>query len=247
MSKINTKSKLREYIKRKLGAPLLNVELTDDMLDDSIDRAIEVYSEYAYGGTEEIALILELDELDEGVKEYKLPDRTIAVTHLQASSIYNAMSTIPKGYTLAMDNPMATAMSNFSQASNMDIQSMVQSMSAISSIKSLFEIEINYSFNFNNKILRLHENPTSKIILLELGLEYEPADIDLIYNNQWVKKRAEGEAWLTWGHLMGKYSSDLINGSQINYGDMQQRGETIIDKTDEELYEIGEALGVYIF
>ena len=50
MARINTKEKLRDYIKRRLGAPLLRVELTEDMLNDCIDKAVEIYSEYGYDG-----------------------------------------------------------------------------------------------------------------------------------------------------------------------------------------------------
>ena len=85
------------------------------------------------------------------------------------------------------------------------------------------------------------------ISFLELGLEYSPAAVDNIYGNQWIKKRAEGEAWLMWSNVMGKYSSQLVNGSEINYADMQSKGEALIEKSEEELEGLFEPLGVYVF
>ena len=241
MARIKTKEALRDYIKVRLGAPLLKVELTDDMLDICIDRAIEVYSEYGYDGTEEATLLVTLEP---GVLEYTLSDRTIAVTGLQASSTYSTFINIPAGYTLAM-NPITLNMQD--NVSNIDIQSMTQRMAKMSNLRSIFDVQVNFDFNHNTKILRFFEQPVSSVAVLELGLDYEPLEVDNIYNNQWIKKRAEGEAWLAWGSLMGKYSSQLVNGSEINYGDMVSKGEAMVEKSEEELEGLFEPLGVYVF
>jgi hypothetical protein len=241
MAKIKTKDALREYIKRRLGAPLLKVELTEDMLDDCIDKAIEVYSEYAYDGCTQETLLVELIP---GQLDYVLPDSVIAVTGLQSSSTYSTFINIPAGYTLAM-NPITLNMQD--NVSNIDIQSMTQRMAKMSNLRSIFDVQVNFDFNFNTKILRFFEQPVSSVAVLELGLEYEPMEVDNIYGNQWIKKRAEGEAWAMWGSVMGKYSSQLVNGSEINYADMQSKGEAIIEKSEEELEGLFEPLGVWVF
>ena len=241
MAKIKTKDELREYIKRRLGAPLLKVELTEDMLDDCIDRAIEVYSEYGYDGTEEATLLVELTP---GQFDYKLPDRVIAVSGLQCSSTYSTFINIPAGYTLAM-NPITLGLQD--NITNIDIQSMTERMARMSNLRAIFDVQVNFVYNYNTKILRFMEQPVSDVAVLEVGLEYEPAEIDNIYGNWWIKKRAEGEAWKMWGTLMGKYSSSLVNGSEINYADMSSRGEQMIQETDEELEGLFEPLGIYVF
>ena len=91
------------------------------------------------------------------------------------------------------------------------------------------------------------EQPVSSVAVLEIGLEYEPLEVDNIFGNFWIKKRAEGEAWKMWGSLMGKYNSQLVNGSEINYSDMVARGEAMIEDSKEELEGLFEPLGVYVF
>lgn len=241
MARIKTKESLRNYIKVKLGSPLLNVELTDEMLDLCIDKAIEVYSEYAYDGTEQATLLVELTP---GVMDYTLPDRTIAVSGLECSSTYSTFINIPAGYTLAM-NPITLNMQD--NVSNIDIQSMTERMAHMSNLRSIFDVKVNFDFNHNTKILRFFEEPTSSVAVLELGLEYEPMEIDNIYNNFWIKKMSEAQAWLAWGSLMGKYSSQLVNGSEINYNDMRDRGKTMEDECLEELQGLFEPLGIFVF
>jgi len=241
MAKIKTKEALREYIKRRLGAPLLKIEMTEDMLDDCIDKAIEVYAEYGYDGCTQETLLVNLEP---GKLDYKLSDEVIAVTGLECSSTYSTFINIPAGYTLAM-NPITLNMQD--NVSNIDIQSMTQRMAKMSTLRSIFDVQVNFDFNFNTKILRFFEAPVSRVAVLELGLEYQPQPIDNIYNNQWIKKRAEGEAWVMWSSVMGKYSSQLVNGSEINYADMQSKGEALIDKSEEELEGLFEPLGIYLF
>ena len=241
MARINTKELLREYIKRRLGAPQIRVEITEDQLNDCIDKAIGEYSYYAYDGTEEATLLVELIP---GQLDYTLPERVLAVSGLECSSTYSTFVNIPAGYTLAM-NPITLNMQD--NVSNIDIQSMTQRMAKMSTLRSIFDVKVNFDFNSNTGILRFFEQPVSSIAVLEIAMDYEPAEIDSIYNNQLVKKMAEAEAWLMWSNIMGKYSSQLVNGSEINYADMQSKGETMRDAAKEEMMELQEPLGIYLF
>jgi len=240
MARIDTKEKLRDYIKRRLGYPLIRVELTEDMLNDCIDKAISEYSYYAYDGTIEGTLLVELTP---GQLEYKLDPRIHAVTGLECSSTYSTFVHIPAGYTLAM-NPITLNMQD--NVSNIDIQSMTQRMAKMSNLRSLFDVQVNFDYNSNNSTLYFFEQPVSSVAVLEIAMDYEPGEIDGIYNNQLVKKMAEAEAWITWANVTGKYSSQLVNGSEINYGDMQSKGEAMRDAAKEEMMDLMEPLGIFI-
>ena len=243
MAKIKSKIGLINYIKMKMGAPLLNIELTDEQIGICIDDSINFYADFAYGGTEEGHLLLELED---NKLEYTLPDNVIAITDISSSSNNSVFQQIPRGMSVAIPTPLNAT--NLSQTANIDIKSMIESLSKISMIQSLFNIKINYSFNFNNKLLKLHEKPRNSTILLELGLEYTPnEDNDQIYNNHIVKQRALGESYVAWSYLMGKYSSQLINGSTINYDDMRQRGQDLIQESTELLWDNQDPLGMYCF
>jgi len=88
----------------------------------------------------------------------------------------------------------------------------------------------------------------SSVALLEIALEYEPnEEQDNIFGHQWIKKRSLGEAMVLWSTVTGKYSSNLVNGTSINYGDIQSKGDAMISESEEELEGIGEPLGIYIF
>lgn len=242
MARIKTRADLTEYMLRQMGAPTIKVELTEDQLSDCIDKAIERYSEYAYGGTIEGSLMVNLTD---GVFEYTLPDNVIAVSDLKASSVYSTFINIPAGYTLAM-NPIT--LTQMDSVSSIDVQSMMERMAKMSTLQNIFDIRPNYVYNHNTKKLTFFEKPASSVALLEIGMDYEPNENgDNIFNHQWIKKRAIGEAMVLWSTVTGKYASNLVNGTSINYSDIESKGQGMIEETEEELFEIGEPLGLYVF
>jgi len=242
MARIKTKEALRDYAKISMGAPTIVIELTDDQLDICIDKTIERYAEYGYDGMRTETLLIQLED---NKNKYILPDNVIAVTGLQANSTYSSFINIPAGYTLAM-NPIS--MNVLDNVSNIDIQSMTSRMAKMSNLRSLFDVQVNFDFNFNSKELVFFERPVSSAVVMELGVDYEPGEIDNIYNNWWIKERVIGEAYIMWAGIMGKYEgASLVNGASINYADMRSKGEEIIEKSNEELEGLFEPLGVYVF
>ena len=46
MAIVTTRTELEEYCLRKLGAPVIDINVADEQIDDRIDEALEVYQEY---------------------------------------------------------------------------------------------------------------------------------------------------------------------------------------------------------
>jgi hypothetical protein len=237
-NRINTEAKLIEYTKRRLGFPVVNVEILDDSWNDIVYRAIDQFAYYAYDGTITSTLLVNLDD---DIMEYKLPYRTQAVTGFKSTSMYNSFISIPKGYTLAV-HPIS--LNTMDSVSNIDTVAMSTKMAQMSTLQQMFDVEPNWTYNTNNNTLYLLEKPTSSVALLQIEQDYEPLDIDPIFDNKVVKDLAEGYAWLQWANNMGKYSSVLVNGSEINYNDMLSKGNDLVEKATEEVMSLMEPLGI---
>jgi len=57
----NSKQELADYILRRLGAPVINVEIADVQLEDCIDDAVQLYQEYHFDGAERTYRLLKID------------------------------------------------------------------------------------------------------------------------------------------------------------------------------------------
>jgi len=68
MAKPSTKQGLIDYCKRQLGAPVLEINVADDQIDDLVDDAIQVFNERHYDGVERMYLKYKLtqDDIDRG-------------------------------------------------------------------------------------------------------------------------------------------------------------------------------------
>ena len=68
MAKPSTRQGLIDYALRKLGAPVLEINLDDDQIDDLVDDALQYFQERHFDGVEEMFLKHEFtqDEIDRG-------------------------------------------------------------------------------------------------------------------------------------------------------------------------------------
>jgi len=237
MARIKTRTALTEYLLRQLGNESITVHISTQSISDCIDRAIEKYSEYAFGGQIEGTLAVTLSP---GVFKYTLADSITAVTGLQMTTMFQSFNAIPMGYSLALD---PISMSSIQAMETFDIQSSLNAMSSISMIEYYFNVVPRYTYNFNSKELIFQEDPKGSIAVLSVAMDYEPNELgDNIFNNFWIKKRALGECFLAWSNIVGLYDNELVSGAKINYGDLQAKGEKIMDETEQEIFEIATPL-----
>ena len=68
MAKPASRQQLIDYCLRKLGAPVLEINLDDDQIDDSVDDAIQLFNERHFDGVERMFLKYKItqEDLDRG-------------------------------------------------------------------------------------------------------------------------------------------------------------------------------------
>ena len=68
MAKPTTRQELIDYCLRKLGAPVLEINVDDDQVSDLVDDALQLFNERHYDGVERMYLKYELtqDDIDRG-------------------------------------------------------------------------------------------------------------------------------------------------------------------------------------
>ena len=68
MAKPNTRQELIDYCLRKLGAPVLEINVADEQIDDLVDDALQYFNERHYDGVERMYLKYKVtqDDIDRG-------------------------------------------------------------------------------------------------------------------------------------------------------------------------------------
>ena len=80
MSKPSTRDELKEYCLRKLGKPVIEINVDDDQVDDRIDEALSFFEDYHFDGTEKIYMKHQLTVEDINRRWIYAPDAVTFVT-----------------------------------------------------------------------------------------------------------------------------------------------------------------------
>ena len=94
MAKPSSRQELIDYSLRRLGAPVLEINVDDDQIDDLVDDALQVFNERHFDGVERMYLKYKFtqDDIDRGKATSEtgsdntlgLVTTTVSYTHLRA-------------------------------------------------------------------------------------------------------------------------------------------------------------------
>ena len=222
---IRTNDDLQEYILRQLGAPSVEVEVTEDQLQDCIDYAIREFSSFAYDGTLDETVILKID----GRGDYQLPDfveTLIDVKSIQGFQNYGA-NYIPDRWSEEFFRAF--------ESNSTGIDAIISISNNFTMYEKYMQKEINYSFNEYSRKLKIMENFTGNM-LVHYSYYYTPEKKDAIYNQQWVKDMCVAKARMIQSVVVGKYAQTLVGGATINYDNMRSLAEAEIADLKEQLF-----------
>ena len=98
MSKPSSRSELINYCKRQLGAPVLEINVAEEQLDDLVDDALQYYHERHFDGVVQTYLKYKItqDDIDRGRAKEK--DGNVGVTTTTVSSEMPGMGTVNFSY-----------------------------------------------------------------------------------------------------------------------------------------------------
>jgi len=80
MSSPATRQQFIDYCKRRLGHPVIDINVDNDQLDDRVDEALEFWSDYHFDGTEKLYLKHQITAEDLLRRYILVPDKITGVT-----------------------------------------------------------------------------------------------------------------------------------------------------------------------
>ena len=93
MSKPSTRQELIDYCLRRLGAPVLEINVADEQIDDLVDDTLQYYNERHYDGVERMYLKYKITEDDINRGKAGGTDGVGIVTTTGTSTIVGAATT----------------------------------------------------------------------------------------------------------------------------------------------------------
>lgn len=198
---------LKGYIKRKLGYPVVNIEIDDTQLKDSIDDAFEMFSEFHCSGTDIGYIFIDVVA---NQSNYTMDD-----------SVYEVLGILPTSFNLSCDDE-SLLLSPFYLGNvpgySTDLIGIEIFRQNYENFAKYFRKELLYEFNPVTKILVIHEIPKDSF---KMAIKIYKGHIDpsTIYNDMWFKKYCVALAGMQWGVNLTKFRGGKMPGGVEFNGD----------------------------
>lgn len=223
------RTQFKEWILRKLGAPVISINLDDTQIEDCIDEALQYYQRNHYNGSELVYVPYLVDTTVKTNKYLFVPATITGVTRvfqLQNSSNSNVLST----EFMVMSDALWQAMQGTGLASYqllMNYRSMIQQMTVgdkpIRFNRTVGKVYIDADWN---------QIPLSSYLVIEGYSSVDPDTNTLIWSDDWLQRYTTSLVKYSWGQVLSKYSGVQLPGG------ITLDGRTLIEDAKEEILDL---------
>jgi hypothetical protein len=92
MAQPNSRATFKDWVLRKLGAPVIDINVSDEQIDDRIDEAVDFWRDYHYNGSQLVYMKHQITQADKTNGYVSLPETILGI-----SGIFNMQSSISTG------------------------------------------------------------------------------------------------------------------------------------------------------
>ena len=241
MAQPSNRQELRDYCLRQLGAPVLEINLDDDQIDDAIDDALQYFRERHFNGAEKMYLKHQFTDADitrftsenetvstaapdaatwENRKNYlEIPEHVFGI-----SKVYGISSNFVRNSLFGMSNQYYL-MDLFSYSSGTGLAFGGVDMVNYYMVKQHFEnIDmiintgslVGYRFNCRQDRLYIDIDPMrvtkDQWLLIDCYRALDPSTFGEVFNDTFVKKYATALIKRQWGQNLIKFNGVQLPG-----------------------------------
>lgn len=231
MAMLTTRQDLINYCFRALGAPVVEINVDMDQVEDRVDEAIEYFRQYHYDGIEKVYLKHQITQQDVDNQYITLPDAIYGISRVfpVASGTSTSKSIFDLQYQLRLNDLYdltSTSVIYYSQ---------------VMSHLALLDLTLNghpiYRFNRLNGKLYIEASWQTEMlpgnyILVECYRALDPSTAPKVYNDIWLKHYSTALLKKQWAVNIKKFQGlQLPGGVTID-------GDKLYDEATGEIKEL---------
>jgi len=262
MAQPSTRAEFTDYCLRKLGAPVLEINVDDDQVDDLIDDAIQFYQEYHYDGVEKMYLKHQLtaDELtrfkssnqntiavddtpapvttdtwEERDNYLQVPDHVIGI-----SKVFGLSSSSVRGNLFGIEYRLfLNDLYSFGSVDLLNYYMVKQYLETIDMVINSGSL-VGFRFNKRQDRLYIDVDPTfldaGDYLIIECHRALDPAEFNQVWNDSFIKKYATALIKRQWGQNMIKFNNvQLPGGITMNGRQLYEDGNMEVLALEEKM------------
>lgn len=234
MAKPVTRTEFKQYCLRKLGEPVIQINVADEQVEDRIDEALSKFADYHFNGTERQYYKHQVTQQDLDNEYITLPE-----------NIIGAVSVFPIGsYTQSDDMfniQYQIALNDLYTFSSVSMVPYYMTMQHLALIEQMLVGQQPIRFNRHNNQLHIDMKWKSKIrvgqyIVVEAYEVVDPDEWVDVWSDRWLQNYATALIKKQWGDNLTKYvNAQLPGGIALN-------GQGILSEAIRDLQELDASL-----
>ena len=253
-----TKATLKSYCLRALGFGVIDINVSDDQVDDRLDEALQYFAQYHYDGIEKMYLKYKITEDDitratsnattsatdtvdssvtasfeEGKNYIPMPSAVVSVINIFPFDDSSTNNMFDIRYQLRLND-----LYDFSSTSVIHYEMTMQHLDYLSHIL-VGEKPIRFNQHQNRLYIDMDfENDISvdDFLIIECYRKLDPETYTDIYDDIYLKRYATALIKRQWGANLSKFNGvSMLGGVTMN-------GETIYSQAQEEMEKLEEQI-----
>lgn len=224
---------LIDYCLRQLGAPVLEINVDDDQVEDRVDEALQKFRDFHMEGQRRVYLPIQVTQTDIDNKYLTLTDEVIYVTRvLPITNSFAAVNMFSMKYQMYLNDFYALYKAE-------SLQYYVQMKQYLSEVDALLNgiQPIQYQRHGNKLFIDTNwhdQMQEGQFIIAEAYVSL--GDTPEMWNDAWLKKYTTALIKRQWGTNLSKFDGmQLPGGVTIN-------ASKIFDEADDEIKLLEESL-----
>jgi len=226
MAQPTTREEFKEYILRKLGAPVIEINVSEEQVEDRVDEAVSFWRDYHYNGSQLVYLkhAITQDDIDNGY--ITLPTRLLGI-----SRVFDLQTSISMGAGM-FNVQYQYVLNNIRDITGYGIQNYYMTMSYIEFLQEMLVGKPLIRFNKHINKLYVDVDQTNwqvgDYIVIEAYDIIDPQEYAEVWQDRWLQNYAAVLVKENWGANLTKFTNmQLVGGVSFN-------GEQILQEAREE-------------
>lgn len=219
----------KDYCLRKLGAPVTQINVDDDQVDDRIDDALQYYWDFHFDGTSKTYYKAQVTQQDYDNKYITLPENIIGAVHV-----------FPIGSSLSTNNLFNIRYQiALNDLYDLTATTMVPYYMAMQHIQFLEQLLVGqHPIRFNRRTNRLFIDMdwdrlnVGEFVILEAFQVIDPDTFTKVWSDRWLQKYATELIKQQWGQNLIKFQGVSLPGG------MQFNGEKLYNDATNEIAKL---------
>jgi hypothetical protein len=229
-----TRTEFKEYCLRKLGKPVIEINVDDDQVEDRIDESLRYYWDYHFDGTEKLYYKHQVTQQNKTDKYFTVPENIIGAVRvfaiadpmIRSDDLFNIR------YQIALND-----LYSLTSVSMIPYYMVMEHLALITELL-VGQQPIRYSRHKNRLYVDMDWGKINvgEFLLIEAYEVIDPNEYTNVWGDRWLQNYTTAKIKYQWGSNLTKFTGmQLPGGVQFNGEKIFNDAQTELEKMEAEM------------